>query len=591
MAASEMVDSTAGTNQVSRAVSRVSLEHIAYLGIALLAGILRFVDLGLAPLNPGEAAQALAVWNQWQPDAAATVPGSPAYFAISAILTQVTGFSDSVMRLTPAVLGLALVLTPWFLRHRTGRIGALLAALLLALSPPLTLISRTAGGQSIAVFAGMMLFVAWLRYQETGDPKWLYTLAVSLALGLTGAPLFYAILLTLIVAWTAQRLFGPALIRDASGDRAPAVKPAKAELLRAVVIGVATLLALATAFLLAMRGLGAATDLLAEWLGRFELNATAYRLTGPFAVLLRYEIVLVLLGLPAAVWAAVREKPFAVFLIYWALGVLLLMLLQPGTMPNLLLLTLPGYLLVGRFADHTFSRASSSWWWAFALAIVFAGAVIYLNLVRYARLAGLQGVPDPTYHLLIGFLALLAAVALVVLIYSWDRAAASKGLVSGLLALTLIVSWGSAWWLSRHAANDTRERWNSIGTDVDIRLIRETVEELSWRASNSANDVVLASAVDTPALRWYLRDFDKATFASTLPAADASPVLITPLEYDPQVASNYLGAEYGYSHPDTVHNLGRIDALRWWLFRQSPIPISEERLILWLRADIAEAGP
>jgi hypothetical protein len=144
--------------------------------------------------------------------------------------------------------------------------------------------------------------------------------------------------------------------------------------------------------------------------------------------------------------------------------------------------------------------------------------------------------------------------------------------------------------LSRDAANDTRERWLEGGTDVDIWLIRETLEELSWLSDNSPNGVALESAVDTPVLRWYLRDFSAASFANTLPPATASPVLITPLDYDPIVAGNYIGAEYAFGHPDTIHDLGRIDALRWWLFRQSPIPISEDRLILWLRADLAEAS-
>lgn len=591
MAAPDITETGVSQDQLTGLRSRVTLEHVAYLGLALLAGISRFVDLGLAPLLPGEAEEALAVWHQWQPGPTATVPGSPAYFTMSALLSQVTGFSDSFMRVMPALFGFALVLTPWFFRRRAGRLGALITALLLTLSPLLTLSARTAGGQSMALLAGMMVLIAWLRYQEEGERRWLYTLATALALGLVSAPLFYAIMFTLGVAWLAQRLIGPPVLKDADGQRAALVTPPGPELRTALAIFLATLLALATTFFLAMRGLGSAADLLAAWLQRFQFTSSTYVMTGPFAALLRYEVGLVIIGLPAAIWAAVKEKPFPVFLVYWALAGLLLMLLQPGTMSNVLVLTLPGYLLVGRFANDLFRRVSASWWWAFGLAIVFAGAVVYLNLVRYARLAEVQGVPDPTYHLLITFLALLFAIILTLLVFSWDRAAGAKGLIAGLLALLFIFSWGSAWWLSRVAVNDTRERWTSAGTDADIRLIRETVEELSWQASNSANDVALASAVDTPALRWYLRDFDNATFDTTLAAATSSPVLITPLEYNPAVADDYVGTEYSYSHPNTIHRLGSIDALRWWLFHQSPIPISEEYLVLWLRSDVVEANP
>ncbi|MGD2079437.1 MAG: hypothetical protein PVH18_13720, partial [Chloroflexota bacterium] len=393
-----------------------------------------------------------------------------------------------------------------------------------------------------------------------------------------------------LVALLAQRLIGPAIFRDADGQRAALVMPSRLEIRNALIVGLVTFLALATTFLLALRGMGSAVDLLAGWLARFQFTSSAYVMTGPFAALLRYEIGLVIIGLVAAVWAAIREKPFGLFLVYWAVAALLIILLHPGTMANVLVLSLPGYLLVGRIVNDIFRRASARWWWALGLAILFAGAVFYLNLVRYARVASIQGVPDPTYHLLIGLLAIVVVVILTLLIYSWDRAAAIKGLLAGVLALLLVFSWGSAWWLSHAGANDTRERWTSTGTDSDIRLIRETVEELSWRASNSLNDVVLTSAVDTPALRWYLRDFDRATFDTALPANTSSPVLITPLAYDPLVANNYIGAEYSYSHPDTVHRLERIDALRWWFFHESPIPISEDYLVLWLRSDLAEAN-
>jgi hypothetical protein len=586
----EMTQTRETGQWISGLVSRVTAEHIAYLAIAVLAAVLRFSDPGRAPLSPAEAGQALPVWQLWQPGSATVAPGSPAYFTMSALLSQVAGFSDGVMRLVPAIFGFALILAPWFLRHRLGRLGALVASLLLAISPLQTLTARTAGGQSIALFAGMLVFISWLRYQEGGRRAWLVTLAAALALGLTSAPLFYAISLSVALAWMAQRLIGPALILDEEGQRATLIKPSGREWRQALIIGLMTMMLAATAFFLALRGAGATADLLAEWLGRFQFTSSSYVMTGPFAALLRYEVGLLLIGLPAAVWAVTRDRPFAAFLVYWSLGVLLLILLQPGTMPNVLVLALPGYLLVGRLTNDIFERASSRWWWAFGLAVLFCGGVFYLNLVRYARLAGLQGVPDPLYHLLIAFLAVIVVLAMTLLIFGWDQAATTKGLLSGFLALLLLFTWGSAWWLSREAANDTRERWISSGTDADIRLLRETLQELSWQASNSAEGVGLTSAIDTPALRWYLRDFGNAVFDSSLPPSTASPVLITPLEYDPAVGSNYVGSEYTFAHPDTVHNLGRIDALRWWFFRQSPIPISEQSLVLWLRADIAEAG-
>ncbi|HSG15966.1 MAG TPA: glycosyltransferase family 39 protein [Anaerolineae bacterium] len=586
----EIIDPPNIEQQHAGLLSNVTPEHLAYLGIALVAAVLRFADLGVTPLNPGEATEALAVWNLWQSGDANVLPGSPAYLALTAPLTQVLGFTDHIMRLVPAVFGFFLVLTPWFIRHRSGRLGALLTAMLLALSPTQAIISRTGGGDTVGLFAGMFVFIAWLRYQESGDRRWLYTLAAALALGLASAPLFYGILAALLVAWVAQSAIGPALIQDSDGERAKLVKPSMHELRQALLIGVVGFLALATALLFAMRGLGSAADLAVAWLQDFQLWATATLRATPLLILARYEVGLLLLGLPAAAWAALREKPYPIFVVYWAIGAFLLILIQPVSNANVLLLTLPGYLLVGRFSNDLLKRSSSRWWWAFAIAVVFAGGVVYLNIVRYARLNGIQGVPNATYHILIAFIALMAVLILATLAWTWDRSAVVKGVLAGLLVLLAIFSWGSAWWFSRQAANDTRERWTAAATDNDIRLMLDTLEELSWRVNNSPDGVAVEAAIDTPALRWYLKEFGNATFANSISAGAAGPILITPLMYDPRVAENYLGAEYGYARPDTLHSLEWIDALRWWLFHQSPISVNEERLVLWLRADLAEAG-
>ncbi|HCB49372.1 MAG TPA: hypothetical protein DEP47_07590, partial [Chloroflexi bacterium] len=89
-----------------------------------------------------------------QPASDLTNIGSPLYFTMTGLISQVMGYSDEVMRLVPALFGIALTVLPWFLRHRSDKLGALVASLLLAVSPTLTFTSRIAGGQSAALFFG-----------------------------------------------------------------------------------------------------------------------------------------------------------------------------------------------------------------------------------------------------------------------------------------------------------------------------------------------------------------------------------------------------------------------------------------------------
>ena len=93
------------------------------LGLVLVAAaLLRLASLGHLPLSDAEATQALAVWQFWQPGTAVLSPGSPAYFSLTAWLTQLFGFGDNVMRIIPALFGVGLVYLPWLLRHEEGHL-------------------------------------------------------------------------------------------------------------------------------------------------------------------------------------------------------------------------------------------------------------------------------------------------------------------------------------------------------------------------------------------------------------------------------------------------------------------------------------
>jgi len=116
-------------------ISRITLEHVFYGLILVVGAVTRFYNLGHIPLSPEEALQSLSVWTSWQAGADSAQIISPAFFTLTTPLTQLFGYSDSIMRLIPTIFGIALVLVPWWLRSFTGRLGALIAALLIAVSP------------------------------------------------------------------------------------------------------------------------------------------------------------------------------------------------------------------------------------------------------------------------------------------------------------------------------------------------------------------------------------------------------------------------------------------------------------------------
>lgn len=570
-------------------LSRVTVEHILYALVGILAAILRLPGLGAPPLSPTEATEALAIWDQWQPASELLKIGSPLYFSLTGFVSQFLGFSDETMRLAPALFGIGLVILPWFLRHRIGKLGALIASLLMTISPTLTFASRTAGGESAAIFFGLLVFIAWFRYQESAEVKWFYTLIIAIALGLATAPIFYGFLFSLLLAWLAQAIFGPALFLDENGYRRRITLPTGTETQNAALIAIGIFILMATSFLLRTDGIGAVGDIGAQWLARFTVQAEPEFWISTFLAILRYELVLIIIGLPALIWVirSNSDQPYPFFLAYWFVASLLFLLLQRGVMGNVGLVTIPGLLLIGTFSDAVIGEIRDWRRLSFSMVILIAGGIIYVNLSRYGRLLDANQTVSASYNILLVVITLMATVTLFTILWGWDKETVKKGVLAGFLLIIVMVSWSIAWWIGRAGANDTRELLVRSASDDDLLLLASTIRELSWRLDNSERGVQILSTIESPALRWYLRDFTNLEMGNALPHSMDAPLIITTNEQVPELANSYIGSDFGFTRLNSPQNISTADLLRWWLFHESDFPMPEERLILWLRADLA----
>ena len=181
---------------------RLSLASIVFLLILTIAAVLRFGYLGALPLAADEARQALLAWDFWQPalHSAGAETVSPAYFTFTTVLFALIGAGDAVARLAPAIFGILTVTLPWLWRSELGNAGAFAASILLAVSPTLNMLSTTAGGEAISVFAVLLFFIAWMRFQAGGGRRWLLTSGIALGLGLATSPLFFSLMFSLLLA-------------------------------------------------------------------------------------------------------------------------------------------------------------------------------------------------------------------------------------------------------------------------------------------------------------------------------------------------------------------------------------------------------
>ncbi|HRQ41156.1 MAG TPA: glycosyltransferase family 39 protein [Chloroflexota bacterium] len=561
---------------------RLTVADGLFVLIVLAGGVMRFVNLGRIPLAESEAELALAVWRFWQPGSSADIiPGSPAYFTLTALLTQLFGFSDTVMRLIPALFGLALVGQPWLLRRRLGDAGALVACVFLAISPLNVILSRTAGGDAIALFAVLLLAAALVRFGDTGAGSWLYAAAAAIGLGLASAPLFYSGLVTLLVVWVVIRLLKLPLFPE----REPIATHIKRN---ALLVGGGVFVALSSFMLWHPAGFGSSAQILGTWLAQFGGVGNGRSLAEPFLALARYEPALVVLGTVAVIWALWRTSVPGLALVYWLLAMLLLLLVQPGVMSNAALVTLPGYLLVGLLANLVLTERPVTWLaWGVAGGVFLFFMLMLVNLGRFVRVVVFN--PNEMQYLAMMIVGLMLLAMLLYLVLTLDVTAVTQGLLLGVMTFLVIITWGTGWWLGHLAANDPRERWVHTATDDDMRLLLDTLHTLSLQRTGSATGLDLASSVDTAVMRWYLRDFRNARLGQTLPVGGAD-VLITPAQAQLALADSYSGADFDLTlrrNPSEQQGINArtiTDTLRWWFFHDSPARPANERVIVWVKA-------
>ncbi|MCP4361107.1 MAG: hypothetical protein GY796_24125 [Chloroflexi bacterium] len=566
--------------------------------ILLGAAVLRFVNLGWLPLSENEAELAWSVWRLWQPGMENLTISSPAYFTLTSLLVNIFGFGDGVMRLVPAVFGLGVVGLPWLLRRQIGTIAALVSCGLLALSPLNVLVSRTTGGESLALFALLLLIVAVVRYQETAATHWFYLSAAAIGFGLTTTTLFYGGLVTVLGAWFILSRFDQTVNQadeetsEVSSDLRSPTSPVfnGHERRNAILMGAAVFAASGAVFLWYPAGLGATAQLLGDWLMQFGASS-GRSLPDPYLAILRYEPALIILGFGGIAWAIWKNHRTALFFVYWYCLILVLMLVQVGEMSNVLLLTLPGYLLVGMLARAILNGRWTILTWLIAAGMTLIFMLLFINLARYLRVVRFN--PEDTQHILVMLLAVSFTGVILYLLMTLDLTAVGQGLFLAVLAFFIFFSWGTAWWMGHEAANDPRERWVPSGTDDDVRLLLSNLKSLSRQFSNSDTGLNLASSVNTAVLRWYLRDFNNAQIGETLPLNASYDVLITPMQTELPVNDNYTGSDYEFNRLEplptaAVGNLAInfVETLRWWLFHDSEAKWEIEQIILWVRADL-----
>ncbi len=575
-------------------VQWLTIERTAYIAIGILALVLRLVGLGQQAMAPGEAAQAMAALDLIRHTGAQPAGGtSPLLLSLHALTFLITDATEAAARIWPALAGTLLVLLTYGLRKELGRLGALFAALLLAVSSSLVFWSRSATGESFTLLAAMALIVglAGWRRDPAAFARWAIWLAVALGLLLLSAPAAYSVLV--LAAPLAVLALWPSL---APGGTVSAT----AQSLKAALVAFVVLLLLgATAMFFNPSGLAALADLPAIWLGQFARSAGSSPLWLTASLGLR-EPLIVVTGLAGLVIGLRRKRWLAQGLGMWlALGVILL-LVRAGRGPiDLALLVLPLALLGGGALAVLVEalRLDSAEEKSEAAVLLVAGVALIGSTAVWLATWVSSWSPQPQMAFLLS-----AGVSLLVLgglLVAYAVIFGGKLTVKiGLVLLLVMVTLPALRATIEMSHNRDGLRWGSFLNTTGATDGRELTANLARLASQRGGDlqdlqvalIAPPGGAPSPVLRWLTRDAQVRQVGGiavedTADSVQGDAIYISLADDAPPQAEGYSGRSYRIAQTWTPDGLRGKALWSWLLYGHVDALDGEQRAIVWVRAD------
>jgi len=161
-------------------------EKAIYLAIFLLAVASRFWDLGARAMSHDESLHALYSYYLYNGSGYVHNPmmHGPFLFHANALIYFLFGDTDFTARIMPAIFGVIMVMSPLVLRRWLGRVGAVIAAILLLISPSILYYSRYIRNDIYIAVWTVLLIAALFHFIRSRKPGWFYVGAAALMFSL-----------------------------------------------------------------------------------------------------------------------------------------------------------------------------------------------------------------------------------------------------------------------------------------------------------------------------------------------------------------------------------------------------------------------
>lgn len=158
-------------------------EIICWILIIIITILTRFYDLGTKPLHHDESMHAFYAWKLFKGEGYQYNPmmHGPFHYHANALIYFLFGTSDYTARVAPAIFGLIGVLLIYLYKPYVGKLGAVVTAFIMAISPMFMYQARFIREDIFMAVDTIAMVIGLFRYIDTKKPGWLYLAATGLA--------------------------------------------------------------------------------------------------------------------------------------------------------------------------------------------------------------------------------------------------------------------------------------------------------------------------------------------------------------------------------------------------------------------------
>ncbi|MGB9673883.1 MAG: hypothetical protein ACPL3P_07060 [Anaerolineales bacterium] len=579
---------------------KTTLEKLLFLSALLVAGLLRFTNLGQSALTDREASlalQSLQISHGQIP----TLLHQPLLILFNSLLFFLFQSSNFFARFLPALCGVLLILSLYWLEPYIPRTVTLILAFALAIDPGLVSISRQVDSSIIVLTSLSFFTVFWVRQKF-----WASGIMLGISL-LNGTASIFAVVILGLALLISLGFEKQIQVLHPDHPLFGKIRPDSHGILSFLGALVLTIILVGTGFFWVAQGLSAAVggiiDFFRGWVINSDLPASWMLLT----LAIYHPIAVIFAGIALLRTFLAKDDQnqangFQRFLSIWFIAALGVVLLYPHRQMNdLIWAIIPLWIIAAFELQYLFFPLEPP-----AYIPLLHGGAIFIFFILFGLQIAAYSLVFPYNHLdwirlatIISTLILIGLVTWLVYI-GWAKRAAYQGLALGwifaMLIYTLASTVGVAFSLPQ-SQTFRQELWKPYPQIGDADLVSKTIHDLArWNTGNEHN-LAITIAVNSPALQWLLHTQQTL---QTLPEENALTIFNTQELPHPQVlmsrmiAANppgtiaYRGQDFNWWIPAPWASSSLPNPLDWLLYRRAAW--QPEKIILWARSDLFPGG-